>query len=99
VSVWEAAIAVARIKKSSRSHALQEVEDFLRLSSLEMGEPNEDITRLAVDASERYGFGNAQGYPGILNMGDTFSYATARYFSAKLVCKGEDFRRTDIEIA
>ena len=99
ISIWESAVAVARLHQSSRMHALQEVEDFMRLTYVEPSAPNEEITRLAVDASERYGFGNAQGYPGILNIGDCFSYATARYFSAKLVCKGEDFKRTDIELA
>ena len=39
------------------------------------------------------------GRPGIPNMGDCFSYATARHFGARLLFKGDDFRRTDIEPA
>lgn len=59
--------------------------------------PDMAITRLAVQAAERYGLGG--GRPGILNMGDCFSYATARHLKARLLFKGDDFSRTDIEPA
>jgi ribonuclease VapC len=55
------------------------------------------ITALAVAAAERYG--NGVGYPGILNLGDCFSYATAKHLNATLLFKGDDFSRTDIEAA
>ncbi len=99
ISIWEAACAVSRIKRVSRPQALLEVENFLRAASISRAAADEHVTRIAVDAAERYGAGNIQGNPAILNLGDCFSYATARYFSARLICKGEDFRRTDIEIA
>jgi hypothetical protein len=38
-------------------------------------------------------------HPPALNMGDCFAYACARANGARLLFKGEDFRRTDIEPA
>lgn len=55
------------------------------------------ISAIAVDAAQRYG--NGPGYPGILNLGDCFSYATAKHLKAPLLFKGDDFSRTDIEAA
>ena len=59
--------------------------------------PDTTITALAIDASERYGMGGVR--PGILNLGDCFSYGTARHLKARLLFKGDDFGRTDIEPA
>lgn len=99
ISVWEAACAISRIRRESRPQALLKVEEFLRLAAISRAPVNEDITRIAVDAGERYGAGNINGNPAILNLGDCFSYATARYFSARLLSKGDDFPKTDIELA
>ncbi len=99
LSVWEAACAVGRIKKVSRPQALLEIECFLEVAHIAITPASHEITRLAVDAAERYGAGNLQGNPAVLNLGDCFSYATARYFNSKLVCKGDDFPKTDIELA
>ena len=51
---------------------------------------------VAIEAFERFGKGR---HPAKLNMGDCFAYASARSLSAKLLFKGDDFGRTDIEAA
>ncbi len=54
---------------------------------------DERIGRLAVDCFNRYGKGR---HPAQLNFGDCFSYACARACEARLLFKGVDFSRTDI---
>jgi len=34
-----------------------------------------------------------------LNLGDCFAYALAKEMDEPLLCKGDDFRRTDVEVA
>jgi ribonuclease VapC len=97
VTVWEAASALARIWRINRVEACGEGEGFLTAAVIEPVAPDMAITAIAVDAAERFGMG--QGRPGILNLGDCFSYATAKHLKAALLFKGDDFGRTDIEIA
>ena len=44
-------------------------------------------------------FGKASGHPARLNFGDCFAYACARWLDCALLCKGDDFPRTDAVIA
>lgn len=97
ISIWEIACAIARWKVCSRSEAMEIAEDFMRSAGVAPIAPDMAITALAVDAAERYGLGG--GRPGILNMGDCFSYATARHLKARLLFKGDDFGVTDIKPA
>ena len=97
VSMWEAASAVARLKNCDRRLGLRLVDDFAKAMEIAPVAPDMAITALAVAAAERYGMGG--GRPGILNLGDCFSYATARHLKAALLFKGDDFGRTDIEVA
>jgi ribonuclease VapC len=50
----------------------------------------------AVDAWLRFGKGR---HPASLNLGDCFSYATARVADRPLLCTGEDFAKTDLILA
>jgi len=50
----------------------------------------------AVEAWLRYGKGR---HPAGLNFGDCMAYATARVAGRPLLCTGEDFPRTDLELA
>lgn len=50
----------------------------------------------AAEAFARFGKGR---HPAKLNLGDCFSYALARFLTAPLLYKGEDFSRTDIVAA
>ncbi|CAN5241579.1 type II toxin-antitoxin system VapC family toxin [soil metagenome] len=97
ISIWETACAIARWKVCSRSEAMEITEDFMRSAGIAPVAPDMAITSLAIEVAERYGRGD--GRPGILNMGDCFSYATARHLKARLLFKGDDFSRTDIEPA
>ncbi|MGE3245947.1 MAG: type II toxin-antitoxin system VapC family toxin [Beijerinckiaceae bacterium] len=99
ITIWEAALGVARLHNMSRPQALQAVEEFLIEARIEPVAPDSAITRAAVDAAERYGMGAGQDYPGILNLGDCFSYATAKVRGARLLYKGDDFPKTDAEPA
>lgn len=55
-----------------------------------------DHARLAADAHLRFGRGR---HPAGLNYGDCMAYALAKSLDAKLLYKGEDFARTDIQAA
>jgi ribonuclease VapC len=50
----------------------------------------------AVDAWLRFGRGR---HPAGLNFGDCMSYATARVAGEPLLCVGDDFARTDLQLA
>jgi ribonuclease VapC len=41
-------------------------------------------------------FGKGSGHPAQLNFGDCFAYALARDTGEPLLCKGNDFRHTDV---
>jgi ribonuclease VapC len=97
VTIWEAACAVARRKAISRMAGLALVEEFLAATAIEPVAPNMTITALAAEAAERYGMGSGPRCPGIFNLGDCFSYATAKHLKAALLFKGDDFPQTDIE--
>ncbi len=50
----------------------------------------------AVAAYNAYGRGR---HPAVWNLGDCFSYATAKLAGQPLLCIGDDFPQTDLEIA
>lgn len=50
---------------------------------------------IAVDAFARYGKGR---HPAALNFGDCLTYATCRLAGRPLLCTGDDFPRTDLEV-
>ena len=52
--------------------------------------------QLAADAWLRYGRGR---HPAGLNLGDCLAYATARLAGRSLLCKGDDFPKTDLALA
>lgn len=50
----------------------------------------------AIDAYARFGKGR---HPAALNFGDCMTYATAALARRPLLCRGGDFRKTDLELA
>ena len=44
-------------------------------------------------------YGRGSGHPARLNFGDLFSYALAKARGVPLLCKGNDFARTDLTMA
>lgn len=55
----------------------------------------EEHTRVALDAFSHFGKGR---HPAKLNMGDCFAYATAAVAGEPLLCVGDDFPQTDLEL-
>jgi ribonuclease VapC len=51
--------------------------------------------QFAVQAYERFGKGH---HPAALNFGDCMTYATASFAGEPLLCCGDDFPQTDLEI-
>jgi ribonuclease VapC len=43
-------------------------------------------------------FGKGVGDPAVRNLGDGFSYGTAMTLRKPLLCKGDHFARTDVEL-
>ena len=52
--------------------------------------------RVATDAFRRFGRGR---HPAALNVGNCLTYATARVAAEALLCVGNDFPQTDLEVA
>jgi ribonuclease VapC len=81
----------------NRSEALfKAFEKLLDTANIEIIPVDENLARLAIDAFRRYGKGR---HAARLNYGDCFSYALAKQMGEPLLCKGDDFAKTDIEVA
>ena len=76
--------------------ARAEVETLLAEAGIEIVPFTSAHAALAVEGWRRYGKGR---HPAGLNLGDCFAYALAKARGEKLLFKGEDFARTDIERA
>ncbi|NKB16511.1 MAG: type II toxin-antitoxin system VapC family toxin [Sphingomonadales bacterium] len=67
---------------------------FLSETAMRIVPVTEAQAELARDAYRRYGRGN---HPAALSFGDCFAYALAKTRGERLLFKGEDFTKTDIE--
>ena len=56
---------------------------------------DQHLAEAAFDAWLRFGKGN---HVARLNFGDVFSYALARHWSLPLLCVGDDFGHTDLDL-
>lgn len=68
---------------------------FVYEAGIEVVAFDAELARLAAEAYRRFGKGRHRAG---LNFGDCFAYALARRLDAPLLCKGEDFAQTDIEV-
>lgn len=102
---FEAAMALARIKASSRGkvvkptaelvdQAIAAVEAFVEDLGAETVAISDEIGQRAMTASSMYG--RTVGHPADLNFGDCFAYACAKALALPLLYKGDDFSRTDL---
>lgn len=71
------------------------IEDFLRTMAVEILPFTDEHRRVALDAWWRYG---RTRHEASLNYGDCLAYATARVANEPLLCKGNDFQKTDLEL-
>jgi ribonuclease VapC len=97
IAVFEATLAVCRIRHATIEEAAADVNEFLTIASVRCVAITVGQTRTALDAFARYGKG--RGHPAQLNLGDCFAYAVARDQDVPLLFKGNDFSQTDIESA
>lgn len=72
------------------------VAGFVAHASLVTIAFDDEHWRSAAEAWLRFGRGR---HPAGLNLGDCFAYATATVARRPLLCKGNDFRLTDLELA
>lgn len=96
LSLYEAVLGVARARDVPLQVARAAVDYFVGQANAEIVPIDGSIGAVALAAFERFGKGR---HPASLNLGDCFAYACARQLDVPLLCKGGDFRRTDIVIA
>lgn len=96
LSIYEAALGMARSVKCTLNEASDEVRDYLERSESKVVDINANIAMTAIEAFAKFGKGRHRAG---LNMGDCFSYACAKVHRVPLLCKGDDFIHTDIELA
>jgi len=109
VTMFEAVIAISRKTAISLygdqrptppeliAQAQQDVDEFMRsIGAIEVAFP-QGLHVAALEVARTYG--RFVGHPAKLNFGDCFSYAAARVLKLPLLFVGNDFSRTDIEIA
>jgi len=89
----EAAIVLsARLRRDARGLLARFVQEA-GIAVVPFGEAH---CSTAVDAWLRFGRGRHRAS---LNLGDCFAYATAKLAARPLLCVGEDFSHTDLELA
>jgi ribonuclease VapC len=96
VAVWEATISLARVGHMAIADATAVLGRFLAEVGATVVEIDTTCGQEAISAFDRFGEGR---HPAALNLGDCFTYACARVARVPVLCKGNDFPRTDIEIA
>ena len=92
-SYVEAAVVIDRRHDPVFSRKL---DDLLRDAQITMEPVSIHQARLAREAYRDFGKGR---HTAGLNLGDCFAYALAKDKGEPLLFKGDDFRRTDVEVA
>ena len=93
----EVSIVLRGLKKIAPERAERWLDDFIEAAGIRIEPVTADQAKAARSAHLQYGKGTGHG--AALNYGDCFAYALARTMEASLLCKGNDFRLTDIGIA
>ncbi len=76
--------------------AMRKFDAFIKASGIEIIPIDFKQVDIARVAYRDYGKGT--GHPARLNFGDVFAYALASATNRELMCKGDDFVKTDIAI-
>lgn len=90
---WLETQIVVHVRARARLDTLHQLMDVI---PHEIVPVDAALADAAFIAFTRYGKGQ---HPAALNFGDCFSYALARVHSLPLLFKGDDFSRTDVEVA
>ena len=72
------------------------LDEFLRQTQTAIETVTPEQARIAREAYRDFGKGRHRAG---LNLGDCFAYALAKVAGEPLLCKGDDFKKTDIEVA
>jgi ribonuclease VapC len=96
IAIFESVAAVTRIWKIEPSDALRIVQEFITEAEIQVIEIPERIGLAAVAAFARFGKGR---HAASLNLGDCFAYACAKELNTTLLFKGDDFGKTDVDMA
>jgi ribonuclease VapC len=97
IAVFEAVLGICRKRQSSVGEATEDVQQFLEAAQIRTAAVTPQDGVAALRAFSRYGKG--RGHPAQLNLGDCFAYALAKTSGSPILCKGDDFTRTDIAVA
>jgi ribonuclease VapC len=87
--------AAVVIESGGDAIASRRFDDFFRVSRVEIEAITPGQAEIARAAYRDFGKGRHKAG---LNFGDCFAYALAKEMDEPLLCKGNDFRRTDLEI-
>jgi ribonuclease VapC len=93
-SYVETGTVLAGRRRSDRMRAIQDLDHFLDTVGVDLAPVDGSQARQALRARIQYGRGMGTG--GVLNFGDTFSYALAQAHRAPLLFVGDDFATTDV---
>lgn len=91
VATWVEASLVVEARFGAAG--LRHLDRLIARAAIELVAVDRDQAELAREAFSR--FGRGRHHAG-LNYGDCFSYALARVLGEPLLCKGDDFRHTDL---
>lgn len=84
-------VLLSRLGPSGRTQLVRFCDHF----SIQQLAFTEEHQKVALDAFQRFGKGR---HPASLNFGDCLSYATARVARQPLLCIGNDFAQTDLDL-
>jgi ribonuclease VapC len=93
----ETSIVLRGLKEIAPERAERWLDDFIAAGGIRIEPVTADQANAARSAHLQFGKGTGHG--AALNYGDCFAYALAKAMEVPLLCKGNDFRLTDIGIA
>ena len=96
LTTFEATVAMMRIGECSLELATELIQQFVADTRANQIAIDAEVGTEALKAFSRYGKGRHRA---ALNFGDCFSYACAKVHRVPLLCKGDDFKLTDIKLA
>lgn len=83
------------VESRNGAYGADDVQRFLRDADVGVVEVDEDDAERALSAWRRYGKGR---HPAGLNFGDCFVYALAERTGLPVLCVGDDFAATDLDV-
>jgi ribonuclease VapC len=93
----ETSIVLRGLKEIAPERAERWLDDFIAAAGIRIEPVTPDQANAARSAHLQFGKGT--GHSAALNYGDCLAYALAKTMEVPLLCKGNDFRLTDIGIA